>query len=302
MRNLTQPSRELAREQLIVALEVQETNGISSGYAASEAEIDKVIALYDSYDATSGVPSLLLEGQDLQAALRNAIQTGYELTQRGRRLSAIRSAVMQGIELCPVCGISPPRTLDHHLPKSIYHPLAIYIRNLVPLCADCNQSKSGAASTTATEQFIHPYFDKLPDSRFLRAIVSIQNGGLIVDFDIDPETNLPDLLRARLNYQIRRLHLNRRYAQEINIHLASHTTALHMCADSLATAGVRRYLHAQAKVEFQQFHRNHWRPVLLSALGNHDDFCAGGFRDLLPLIADQIPTLITPAGAATAAE
>ena len=55
-----------------------------------------------------------------------------------------------------------------------------------------------------------------------------------------------------------------------------------MCFETLGAEGVRRYLHTQANVEFGQFHRNHWRPVLLLALANHDKLCAGAFRGLVP--------------------
>ena len=284
MRNLLRPARDQAHEQLSIALEVRERNGEPRGYPVSAAELDAIIALYDAYDAARGAPSEPFKGANLDAALRAAIQDGYELTQRGRRLAAIRAALMQGVELCPICGISPPRVLDHHLPKAAYHPLAIYVCNLVPLCVDCNQSKGTVASANPAEHFIHSYLEPLPDVRFLRATVTIENGGLVAEFDLDAAADLPELLRARLDHQLRRLRLNARYAQEINTYLAGHATGLHMCFETLGAQGVRRYLQTQAEVEFRQFHRNHWRPVLLIALANHDEVCAGAFRDLVPSV------------------
>lgn len=293
MRNLPRPARDHAREQLVVALETQGLDGSGiSGYPASTAELDAVIALYDSYDAAGGAPSEPLKGANLAAALRGAIHDGYDLTQRGRRLASIRATVMKGVELCPICGISPPRWVDHYLPKANYRPLAIYIRNLVPLCVDCNQSKGTAASFNLAERFVHPYFDSLPDARFLRATVTIDHGGLVAEFGPDPAAELPDLLRTRMNYQIHRLHLNARYAPEINDYLTGHVTALHMCFEALGSDGVRQYLRTQADVEFRQFHRNHWRPILLLALADHDDFCGGLFRDLLsPVVPADLPLL-----------
>jgi 5-methylcytosine-specific restriction endonuclease McrA len=284
---LPRPARDQAREQLSIALEVQERNGERRGYPVSVADLDAIIALYDDYDAALGEP---LQGANLDAALRTAVQRCYELTQRGRRLAAIRATLMRGVEQCPICGISPPRVLDHHLPKSVYQPLAIYVRNLVPLCVDCNQSKGTAASANPAERFVHPYLEQLPDARFLRASVTIENNDLIAEFGLDPAAHLPEFLRARLDHQLRRLHLNARYAQEINTYLAGHATGLHMCFEALGPEGVRRYLEAQAGVEFHQFHRNHWRPVLLLALANHEEFCAGAHRDLVP----PVPTADLP--------
>ena len=139
-------------------------------------------------------------------------------------------------------------------------------------------------SANPAEYFVHPYFDTLPGTRFLLATVMIENGALVAEFGLDPAVELPGLLRERLDYQLRRLSLNARYAQEINTCLVSHATALNMLFPALGADGVRFYLNRQAEVEFNQFHRNHWRPVLLLALANNDAFCAGAFQALLPPI------------------
>lgn len=282
MRNLPPPPRALAREHLVTALEVSVREDRQHGFPATEADLEAVLTLYDTYDETSGAADDQLRGTGLDAALRTAIHDGYDLTQYGRRLASIRASLMQGVERCPICGISAPRTLDHHLPKRAYQPLAIYVRNLVPVCGECNQIKSVAASANPAEQFIHPYLEPLPDVRFLCARVKLENRGLIAEFGLDPAVELPGLLAARLRFQLQRLHLNDRYAREINTYLTSHTTGLHMCFDAAAADAVRTYLLRQASVEMTQFHVNHWRPVLLLALADHGDFCAGGFREVLP--------------------
>jgi hypothetical protein len=199
VRNLPLPARDLVRKHLTITLKVYERSGKQYGYPATEDEISEVIGLYDGYDAADGSPNDVFKGSDLDAALRKAILEGYDLTGVGRRLASIRTDLFQGVERCPICGISAPRVLDHHLPKSNYNPLAIYVRNLVPLCVDCNLSKGAAASALPAEQFIHPYFEKLPNERFLRAHVSVQNGGLIAEFGLDPAVQLPALLAARLD-------------------------------------------------------------------------------------------------------
>lgn len=284
MRNLPIPTRALARAHLATALEVRMRDGRQLGFPATDAQLNAVIALYDAYDATRGVPDDLFKGADLEAALRTSIHDGYNLTQKNGRLASIRTSLMHGIERCPLCGISAPRTLDHHLPKGNYQPLAIYVRNLVPVCGECNQSKSVAAPANPAEQFIHPYLDILPATRFLRVQVSIQNGGLLTEFGIDTTAQLPALLAARLDSQVRRLHLNDRYAREINTYITSHTTALHMCFDEDGADSVRTYLVRQATVEVSRFHANDWRPILLLALADHPDFCNGEFKVVLPQV------------------
>lgn len=251
-----------------------------------------MIALYDAYDLAAGRPDEQLAGLNLDAALRATILDAYNLTQTERRLASVRSDLMHGVERCPVCSISAPRVLDHHLPKTSYNALAIYVRNLVPLCFDCNLSKSSSVSADPNQQFIHPYFDVLPNERFLRAEIEVVNGGLVAEFGLDPAVHLPPKLASRLNYQLDRLSLNARYAREINSYLTSQTTGIHMCFDALGAVGVRKYLSDQALVEFAQFHANHWRPLLLYALAHDADFCARAFKIVLPKSPSNLPGTI----------
>jgi hypothetical protein len=283
VRSLPLPDRTEARTQLTTAIAVYERNGLEHGYAATPAEIDAVLAIYDDYDAALGVGSATLMGLGLAAPLRTAVHDGYDFTQVGRKLASLRVALLHGIEQCPICGISPPRELDHYLPRAAFHPLAVYVRNLVPLCHDCNHSKGAAEAADPAHRFIHAYLEPLPPLRFLRAAVTLNHGALLVRFEIDPEAALPELTRQRLAYQLERLKLNDRYGREINAYLSGHTIALHDAFRAGVAEGVRTFLQRQAEVEFRVFHRNHWRPVLLVALADHVAFCSGGFQAVLPL-------------------
>lgn len=282
MRKLPCPSRDDAQAHLVRAVEPYVHAGIAKGYAATQAEIDSIIAIYDAYDAGLGGPSEALKGGELLQQFRDAIYNGYDFTQSGGKLASVRSALMSGVELCPICGIAPPRQLDHHLPRSDYRPLAVYPRNLVPLCQECNQSKSKSAAENPAQQFFHPYLEDIPETPFLRVAVTLEAGGLIAIFDIDPTAPIEAIVSERLSFVLERLKLNERFAREINIYLTSQATAVRMLFDNAGAGGVREYLLAQADVESRQFHLNHWRPVLLRALAVHDGFCSGGFVHVLP--------------------
>jgi hypothetical protein len=265
--------------------------GVQRGYAVSQAELNSLIALYDAYDGGLGAPSDDLKGPLLTEDLKAGIQAAYRFTQRGGKLQAMRSKLFRGVSHCPICGITPPRELDHHLPQASYRPLAIYVRNLVPLCHDCNQSKSAEAAAGPEQRLIHPYFDVLPDLQFLRATVRLEAAALTVDFDINPAAELPGPLRSRLSSQLHRLKLNQRYQQEINMYLTSHTVALSDAFEASAAEGVRSFLNRRARVERIAFYLNHWRPVLLGALADHEGFCGGGFEEVLPVARAIIPSL-----------
>lgn len=64
-------------------------------------------------------------------------------------------------EKCPFCGgIGTPRNLDHFLPKAHFPQFAVFPKNLVPSCRDCNMDGKGQAfAMSADEQLIQPYVD-----------------------------------------------------------------------------------------------------------------------------------------------
>lgn len=83
--------------------------------------------------------------------------------------------------LCPFCGISIARTLDHCLPKSKYPYLAVTPSNLVAACWDCNNEKKATVSTGN----LSPYFDAWVDSEiWLQATIVDCDYPNILDFSV----------------------------------------------------------------------------------------------------------------------
>ncbi|WP_037431326.1 HNH endonuclease [Sinorhizobium fredii] len=286
MRNLPLPSREAAREDLVRAIKQYRYRGEVKGHTITPRELTAVLALYDRYDVDGAKPRDVLRGNGFPASLLNAIYDAYHATQEGRKLHSIRELVFKGSKLCPICGIDPAVELDHHLPRSIFKPLAIYARNLVPMCHACNHAKLAGFGDEGETGFLHAYFDTLPDIDFLQAVINIQNGALLVKFQIDERADLPDGYDARLSEQIRTLRLNARYEGEVNTYLSGQAISLHVHHRAGGAAGVRAYLSLQARYETHAFYRNHWRPTLLRALAAHNDFTDGGFSTVLPVPED----------------
>ena len=283
MRNLPLPSRADDRTDLQRAIRQYTYRGALRGHEITTEEVEDVIALYDRYDADRAVACDILKGGNLAQALRDAIYDAYDRTQEGKRLEDIRELLFKGIDLCPVCGIDPPVELDHFLPRSVFKPLAIFTHNLVPMCHSCNHAKLAGFGDTAGTASLHPYYDLLPDVQFLSANIDIKGNGLSVDFAIDLGAALPEGFAERLGTQIAALDLNTRYRKEINTYISGHAIALHLRSNTNAGNGVRSYLVLQARYEEGLFYRNHWRPVLLRALAEHDPFVNGGFATVLPV-------------------
>ncbi len=77
---------------------------------------------------------------------------------------------------CPICGYSLANTIDHYLPKSVFHQYAITLENLVPLCIICNKNKGDYYPDKKDNQLIHPYFDDFDDEVWLVATINKDAG------------------------------------------------------------------------------------------------------------------------------
>lgn len=290
MKNIPIPSRDSVRDDLIKSIATYTYKKELLGHTITEDEIDQVLAIYDRYDADQGVASNALKGTGFPQALIDALEVAFDKTQEKRKLYSLRQRLFEGVDLCPICGITSPVELDHFLPRSKFKPLAIYPRNLVPLCHACNHTKLAGFGDQDNEaaRFLHAYFDIIPDEQFLKADIDIQHGALIVTFNISADAELPEGYANRLSRQITSLKLNDRYEREVNIYISSHAVALHLQHNVGGRDFVISFLELQARYERRQFYRNHWRPTLLGALARHDEFTNGGFKDVLPLPDDVL--------------
>lgn len=281
MRNLPLPHRETSRADLIASIRQYNYRG-PQGHALSEIEISELLVLYDQYDEDRGTASELLKGSNFPQTLIDALDAAYEKTYETRSLYPLRERLFKGIGLCPICGIGPVSELDHFLPRSHFAPLAIYARNLVPSCHDCNHIKLAGFGGKSEEElaFVHAYFDALPDFQFLEAQIDISEGGLVATFQVIPEVALDEGISDRLSNQMITLKLNERYEKELNNYVMSHATAVHLEHARKGERGVRKLLRNQGAIEAESFYTNHWRPTLLRALANHDEFVGGGFVEI----------------------
>lgn len=290
MKNLTMPGRAHSRADLLRAIRSYRYGGVEKGHQITENEVVEILNIYDIYDENLASPDDSLKGVGIAQSLRDAIYNAYDATQDKRRMQSIRERLTADVALCPICGIDPANELDHHLPRSVFKPLAIYERNLIPMCHTCNHTKLAGFGDEdgGRVQFLHAYFDVLPDIQFLHANVKVVGAGLVVKFSVAPHVVLPNNYEQRLTGQIESLSLNERYESEINTYLTSHSVTLHFMYRSGGRDAVRRSLILNAKHETACFYRNHWRPTLLAALAGNEDFINGGFADVFPVAEDLL--------------
>lgn len=291
MKNLPQPSRASDRSDLRAAVRAYTYKKERRGHDITDEEVEQIVGIYDLYEESAGVASEGLKGAKLPQSLKDTVHAAYSKTQADRILHPLRELLFNGVEKCPVCGISAPGELDHHLPQSVFKLLAIHTRNLVPMCHDCNTRKKTIFGEDELTGFLHPYYDILPAVDFLVARPQLQGPALTVKFEIDLACALPDGWAAKLGSQFAALRLGERYRREVNAYTASHAVAMHTNFRAGGQLGVRSLLRSQANYETNLFYRNHWRPVLLRALADLDTFTEGGFANVFPVSDEMIEGL-----------
>ena len=110
---------------------------------------------------------------------------------------------------CPICGYYEADTLDHYLPKAVFHRYAVTIENLVPECIVCNKKKTTEVANNRMEETIHPYFDNFDDEIWMYAIINRQAGS---PFGFDFEVRKPDtwddekFIRAKNHLKVYKLY------------------------------------------------------------------------------------------------
>ncbi len=132
------------------------------GYEILEDELGIIENNYAHYIDTCGNPWTYNQ-PEISLQLKERLKSWYT-SPPSKTLTYIEEVrERHGLDTCPNCGSSNPRTVDHYLPKSSFQELAIFSKNLVPACS-CNQKK-GANTKGHNEgvRFAHPYFDEFLD-------------------------------------------------------------------------------------------------------------------------------------------
>lgn len=241
-------------------------------YALNAAETFAIKLVYHLYEQLGGQPHVDLRPAVLNAA-RPYLQAAYDQVQIGGRLADYRNHLLASTDACPYCGFGELKDLDHYLPRSVYGELAIYPNNLIPSCGPCNNAKRAiVAGVGANPGLIHPYFQTLPDLDFLTADIRFESGTLSVLFRIDQAMLAPDLA-SKLQFQLERLKLNRRYTAQINKFISEQRTSILMFRD-IGADRLREFLQRNAASLARSFHRNDWRAALMRALSDAPTFCA----------------------------
>jgi hypothetical protein len=183
------------------------------------------------------------------------------------------AAPVRGV--CPLCGQRRVSTLDHHLPQSEYPALVVAPTNLVPSCSECNRAKLARVAANADEQTLHPYFDVLPEGRWLQGEVVKATPPCVRFFVLPPATWSP-LLAARVQYHLSVFALGTLYASHAAEELVNIRVQLLRLFERAGSSGVQSHLRECAESRLAA-NPNSWQAATYEALAGDAWFCTEGF-------------------------
>lgn len=247
--------------------------GIKADIVAAEISYDKKaksLAFYE-FKAEEGV------GKSVSTSEMEDLY----VTVFARRSSPVRTKYYDELMLtpengtCPMCGQRDASTLDHYLPKAKNPSLAVTPINLVPVCKECNHTKSEYHPETADQQFIHAYYDKLPPGIWLVADLD-RTKPPALRFRISPSKDCDETLAKRLIWHFEELDLAKLYASQAGKTLAG-------IADKLKAAGERggkdevRFILGEDARSWSKANVNSWQAAMYRTLAGSDWFCEEGY-------------------------
>ncbi len=239
--------------------------------AARDYGIAAVGASLHTVPETDGVPG------KVTAAEMEAVYT-QRLVPRGSPgrpvYERLLAAPSHGI--CPYCGQRVVSTLDHYLPKARYSSLVVTPMNLIPLCFECNKTKSDSRPTCAEDQHPHPYVEDFDDASWLVATVH-HTSPPSLSFACIPPDAWSVTRRERIGHHFRTLKLGALYAAHGAEELVNLRGTLRSLWPTAGLEGVRGLLGVVADGHLSA-HRNSWQAAAYAALRDSDWYCGGGFE------------------------
>lgn len=194
--------------------------------------------------------------------------------------------------ICPQCGVSGARTLDHFLPQSSFPELAVIPANLVPVCGDCNFFKRNEVPTSIEECVFNPYYDDWSAYELFSATLTFDEPVTAKFAVADIETNPVDI-RERAVKHFAAFKLARAFAVASANALSSVKASCELMA-KLATAFgqparpmVEKWVTDQLKTARGK-DASSWETALYAACSASDEFLDGGYKQ----ISTAVPVVV----------
>jgi hypothetical protein len=261
-----------------------------------EKSIQQTLRDADKTTLSNLKPVILRAGSDYDAAMLRGAPAVTPITMSNLQKSLVkklydmrmvnkRGACRQTYDMirdslshCPFCESGEVWEVDHFLPQSKYPELNIYPKNLVPICHPCNHIKLTAVPTNQNDYFLHPYFDELPNVRWLFARMEFQGDGPVLIYSVSTDRAVCGPLTGRLSYHFTTLQLSKRFrkrSSKILLEIQTFSEEMHPKINSI---GLRKHFTDEGERIFNKF-GNTIEAAAYTAAGACEEFCNGRFRN-----------------------
>lgn len=178
--------------------------------------------------------------------------------------------------LCPYCVINSSNTTDHILAKEQYAEFAVDVKNLIPVCSECNSAKGERILDDQGERFIINYYtDAIPDEQFVEVDIREKGSSLVFEYALsNPGNRIDANLYALITRHFESLHLLKRYKEKAiqefaeikNTYLAEQFSS-EIEYDCFAAKQIKK-----CELDGREYGRNHWKVVLLKTCAESSVF------------------------------
>ena len=257
---------------------VQQTQAIALRVQLAAIE-PQILAAGFAYDASmTGAGPQTVVPSPLPAALTGKVRALYEKRVQSLKGSCrwIYNDLFASLSHCPYCEYGEIYELDHYLPQSAFYDIAIYPKNLVPVCHPCNHKKLRAEPNGAGSYFLHPYFDQLPNIPWLFASLTHENGGPVLRYRVQLDPAVHGNLAHRLTYHFRELELAARMSKLSSKVLLEMETYVRNGLYQLTPAAISAHFRSEGSRIFL-VHGNTVEAAANIAASENLDYCSGQF-------------------------
>ncbi|ELI7921839.1 hypothetical protein RSE70_001067 [Yersinia enterocolitica] len=123
-------------------------------------------------------------------------------------INKIRNAYVENGILCPYCGVSPCRTLDHYYNKALLPQFSFLPENLIPCCGDCNKDKGSKKAFSKWKRIINPYYDDYNDLIHQEPLILVifkenPHHNIDMSYIVTPNNKLEKEIRSQINHHLK---------------------------------------------------------------------------------------------------
>ncbi len=179
------------------------------------------------------------------------------------------------ISTCQNCTISEVNSFDHYIPKEEFCEYVVNPKNLFPSCTRCNSYKNNIwIDGDNNFLFLNLYLDELPEEQYLFVDIEIEDEVIMATFILDNPNNIDSDLYDLIVSHYTRLHLFRRFTENIDSVIVPIENRIRSYAGRLPVHEIAELVIETSQQNKLFFGHNYWKSILEIALVSNDDYLA----------------------------